>query len=214
MPELTLEQLNEQVAKLSGLVERQSKIIAETGEQVLQLQVKDVKTRMSALDMKPQQPEIDLTDYINNEDIVQLVTELQTQLDNLEDRTIRRCSNASITKPSDFLAPLTNRDGDLPDFELPNTLQEFQNLDKVDIIRLAVFYEIIIPNQGSELEQQPEGVVPGISHAPAAGATAVENNSVDIIELSKQFDEIQAIEIFDELARYLGIKYRKGSNKW
>ena len=41
---------------------------------------------------------IDLTDYVNNDDIVQLVTELQTQLDALEARTMRRTYNANSFK--------------------------------------------------------------------------------------------------------------------
>ncbi|RLV90718.1 Uncharacterized protein MRP8 [Spathaspora sp. JA1] len=197
MSELTIKQLNEKVSDLALLIERQSKLIAETGEQLLQLQVKDVKTRMSALDAQPQQ-NIDLTDYINNDDIVQLVTELQTQLDNLEDRTIRRCHNSSIIESKELLAPLTNRDGDLPDFELPNTLQEFQNLEKIDIIRLAVFYEIIVPDQVTSLEQEgivasslQSGIVPGSTTVPGAVAESTTLPANDIVELAEQFDDIQ-----------------------
>ena len=40
------------------------------------------------------------------------------------------------------------------------------------------------------------------------------NKKKDIIELSKNFDEDQANEIYDELARYFGIKHRRNSDGW
>ena len=92
-----------------------------------------------------------LTDYVNNDDIVQLVTELQTQLDALEARTMRRTYNATVQGDDEKLAPITNKDGDLPDFALPVTLKEFKLLEKIDLIRLGVFYEIILPD-GEEID--------------------------------------------------------------
>ena len=143
---------------------------------------------------------------MNNDDIVQLVTELQTQLDALEARTMRRTYNATVQGDDEKLAPITNKDGDLPDFALPVTLKEFKLLEKIDLIRLGVFYEIILPD-GEEIDH-------ALQQTNSKEAILDINKKKDIIELSKNFDEDQANEIYDELARYFGIKHRRNSDGW
>lgn len=203
----TIKELSDKVNKLTALVERQSKLLAQTGQKLMELQVKDVKSRMAQLEQRPPMSPPDLSDYVNNEDIVQLVTELQTQLDTLEDRTIRRAKNSLIIKPDEKLAPLTNRYGDYPEFELPNTLKDLQELSKIDLIRLALFYEIIIPDQQQQ-EQELEGT-PGFMDPDIAMLHSIPDANV----LADNFDEIQMKEVFDEVARYYGVKFRK-SDGW
>lgn len=68
-----------QIKELTALVNKQNEVIAKTGKQVLELQMKDVRTKMANIDMKP--VKVETEDFATNEDIVQLVGELQIQLD-------------------------------------------------------------------------------------------------------------------------------------
>ncbi|EMG48195.1 hypothetical protein G210_1286 [Candida maltosa Xu316] len=200
MSESTNKQLTEKIAALEAIVEKQSKLIAQTGQRLMELQVRNIKN-----DMK-ETPAIDLSDYVNNEDIVQLVTELQSQLDFLEDRAMRRSYNSSLTLDTEKLAPMMNKDGDLPEFPTPLTLKQFKDLDKVELIRLGLYYEIILPDEqeiGHALEQDN-----------SKDAILNISKTKNIEELSKNFDDEQVNEIYDELARYFGIKHRRNSDGW
>ncbi|KAI5967857.1 MRP8 [Candida margitis] len=207
----SLEDISKKIQNLEGLVEKQSKVIATTGQKLLEIQVKDVKSRMAQIDSgsgSNTSNQFDAADYIGNDDIVQLVTELQSQLDNLEDRATRRTYNSTLTEDEQKLAPLSNRDGDEPSFALPSTIKEFKTLSKARVLELGVFYEIILPNEEeiSEVLEKDSG-----------------NSKNDIIDLAKnkdiskledQFSNEQVDEVFDELARYFGIRYRRVSNGW
>lgn len=202
-----LSKLNEakaKVAELEALVKKQASVMVQARQKLVDVELRNKKNQ--AAQNINQQPALDLTDYVNNDDIVQLVTELQTQLDALEARTMRRTYNATVQGDDEKLAPITNKDGDLPDFALPVTLKEFKLLEKIDLTRLGVFYEIILPD-GEEIDH-------ALQQTNSKEAILDINKKKDIIELSKNFDEDQANEIYDELARYFGIKHRRNSDGW
>ena len=199
------EDFNKRIAALESLVERQSKLIAQTGQRLMEIQIKNIKGQIDNHNSN-QQSQIDMSDYTTNDDIVQLVTELQTQLDSLEDRTMRRVYNSTLQYDEESLAPIMNRDGELPEFTVPTTLEEFKELSKVELIRLGLFYEIIIPNE-QEVEQ-------ALDQDNSKDAILDISKNKDIEEMSKNFDDDQINEIYDELARYFGIKHKRNSDGW
>ncbi|EER32263.1 conserved hypothetical protein [Candida tropicalis MYA-3404] len=201
----TSEDVNQRISALEALVEKQSKLIAQTGQRLMEMQIKNLKGQLDS-STTTNQPPVDMSDYITNEDIVQLVTELQTQLDSLEDRTMRRVYNSTLQYDEETLAPIMNRDGELPEFAVPKTLQEFKDLSKKELIRLGVFYEIIVPNE-QEVEQ-------ALEQDNAKDAILDISKNKDIEEMSKSFDDDQVNEIYDELARYFGIKHKRNSDGW
>ena len=68
-----------------------------------------------------------------------------------------------------------------------------------------MFYEIILPD--GKIDH-------ALQQTNSKEAILDINKKKDIIELSKNFDEDQANEIYDELARYFGIKHRRNSDGW
>ncbi|CAI5759401.1 unnamed protein product [Candida verbasci] len=196
-------EINQKIANLQEIVSKQSKLIATTGQKLIEVQVQDVKTRMANFDknqQQHQQQQQPSEDFINSEDVVQLVTELQTQLDGLEDRSMRRTYNAAITSDDEKLAPMTNKDGDFPDFKLPTTFKEFKELKKLDIINLGLFYEILLPNEEEINQTESRQDIDKIN----------SQKSEKLEDFSKGFTESQVDEIFDELARFFGLRNRRG----
>lgn len=211
--------IQQRIDQLEKLVEKQGALLAKTGQQLVQLQVLDVKARMKLIDdvqrqLNPQDKlkgvdDLDLTDYVTNEDLVQMVGELQGQLDGIEDRSIRRVYNLT-TKGS--IAPLSNRDGELPTedllgFKFPATVAEFEKLPKIDIIQLALFYEVLVPDTRIESLAQAAKL-----DDPEAVKKALEEKTL-ALTLLKIHDLISDADLkaaFDDVARYLGLPVRKG----
>lgn len=186
-----VQDLSKRVDALTAYVEKQAKMIGKTGEQLVAMQVKNVKELMAGGGSK-----IDMEDYITNDDIVQLVGELQGQLDALEERTTRRMFNCHLSVENDdgLIAPITNQDGETPLELLPKTVGEFKSLDKKSIVQLCHFYEVI-------KEVLPENFQPGN-----------ENNGETEEAFWKRMENLSAKEVdeyHDELARYLGLRVRK-----
>ncbi|CAN3376990.1 hypothetical protein DIURU_001995 [Diutina rugosa] len=211
--------IQQRIDQLEKLVEKQGALLAKTGQQLVQLQVSDVKARMKSIDdvqrqLNPQDKskgvdDLDLTDYVTNEDLIQMVGELQGQLDGIEDRSIRRVYN-STTKGS--IAPLSNRDGEQPTedllgFKFPATVAEFEKLPKIDIIQLALFYEVLVPDTRLESLAQaaksddPEAVKKALEEKTSASALSKIHDSISDADLKAAFDDV---------ARYLGLPVRKG----
>lgn len=211
----SIEQLEEKVNSLSLLVERQAKLLAETGQQLVSLQVKDVKLRMSDLDAKKATgiTHEDLEDFVTNEDIVQLVGELQGQLDAIEDRNIRRVFNSQLSEDG-VISPVGNKNGELPEgVEFPKTLKDFTNIDNKSLIQLGVFYEYIVANEQikdlSEFTQDESNDIEKTKEVllNQSGSAHIEN--VDI-ELSEE----DSNALFDDVSRYLGLKVRRNKDQW
>ncbi|AAS51274.1 ACR047Cp [Eremothecium gossypii ATCC 10895] len=209
------EALKKQVEELQALVKRQSVLITKTGQSVLELQVSKQKHDMANLDEKflPKggAGKFDTTDFATNEDLVQLVGELQGQLDTMEERSVRRLVNSTKSEEKDFLAPLPNADGEIPDVKdgvFPLTLGDFESLDNVKLYKLAKFYELLPPTlrEQEKFEEFLEGKVENfhISETPDA----------DIEAEVKRLTEEQLNDIFNDIARYLGLRSRRGTSVW
>ncbi|GME80795.1 unnamed protein product [Ambrosiozyma monospora] len=143
----TVEELQKEVTQLKELVKKQSTLLAKTGEQLLEIQVRQTSTELKALDPHKLKgsskikddtttshplsagsigSDIDTSEFATNQDLVQLVGELQGQLIILEQRSIDRTANSFLTSSEDEITPLTNADGDPPNqFLFPKTLKEF-----------------------------------------------------------------------------------------
>lgn len=204
----SLEEVHNKILDLEVIVEKQSKVIATTGQKLLEIQIKDVKSRMTDLKGVGNSQSLEAGDFIGNDDIVQLVTELQSQLDSLEDRASRRTYNSTLTKDEQKLAPITNKDGDVADFTVPTTLKEFKNMPKAKVLELGVFYEIILPN-----EEEINQVLEKDSGNSKNDLIDIAKNK-DISKLEEQFDDQQVDEVYDELARCFGITHRRASDGW
>lgn len=193
--DLTIEGLNERINGLTKLVEKQSALISKTGQQLIELQVKNVKTGINNMD-KPSSnnsnSNIDLSDYVTNEDIVQLVGELQAQLDSLEDRSINRAMNSGCKQDDDKIASITNKDGETIDELFPKTVKQFKDLSKEALIQLAEFYELIVPDSANVEEFLNDNNSKTIEQAhnnfkSTVGAHMDKFSPEEIEEIKKQF---------------------------
>lgn len=199
MSDITVEQLNERINGLSSLVEKQSALISKTGQQLIEMQVKNVKTSMNNMDMKKgKSNDVDLSDYVTNDDIVQLVGELQTQLDSLEQRSINRVLNSKCQSPEDKITSVTNKDGDVMEDLFPKTVKDFKGLDKVSLIQLAEFYELILPDA--------ENVDQFLHDNKSQSIEQAHSNSKDSIAAHiDDFSDQDISAIRQDLAKFLGL---------
>lgn len=201
--------LEEQIKQLSQIVQNQSKIIAETGKRLLDIEVRDVKSRMANLDTK--QPSIDVEDFASNEDIAQLVFEVLNQLDYLEDRNIKRAYNCHISDASSDdtqLAPLCSKDGEPAPEIFPSTVKDLKNINSLQLIQLCEFYDLFV----DQLSAEDEKLLNSPDITPEE-AIKLANNSQgmtaeDRLAITSKED---LIEIFDEFTRYIGVRIRRGS---
>ncbi|KAI0463430.1 hypothetical protein LJB42_003457 [Komagataella kurtzmanii] len=193
-----LQQLKDQLKTLQEDVSKQKKVLQKTTQQLLEYQVED--TRRKLQELPTPNAEIDLSDYTTNDDIIQLVGELQGQLDIVEERAIRRTANSTITLDSERkLAPLRNNDGEeLLDF--PTTLKQFSEIDDDLLIELLRFYDLL-PLTSAEKNQYQEFI---------DGSVDVPTLQVDVS--SSDFSKKELDELFDTLARYIGVTFRRGDS--
>lgn len=218
--DLTLEQLHDQVQSLSKVVEMQSQLIAKTGKQLMDIQVKDVKSKMNADTEKSSSKaaNVDMDDYATNEDIIQLVGELQGQLDMLEDRNIRRTINSHLSsKDKDgLIAPIANKDGDEPQEDVfPATIGDLLSLSKYDIVQLCEFYELVIPmDQQEHLKEFLENNNEMVDMEGAKRLLEVGADNATLKERVEAYSDKQIDELFDILTRFIGVRARRSESAW
>lgn len=208
---MSTEAIQAQLDELKLAVQNQNKVLATTGKQVMEMQLKDVKAKMSGLDATPAAPKFDPEDFATNEDIVQLVCELQGQLDFLEDRSIKRTYNSHLSEASagsEKLAPLCNKDGaPAPQF-FPVTLLDLRDITDTDLFRLCEFYELIVENEPTP---ELESILKSDDLTQQDAEKLLNATSVAPVEeklKSLSLDDIT--ELFDEFARYIGVRIRRG----
>ncbi|QLG70552.1 hypothetical protein HG535_0A04930 [Zygotorulaspora mrakii] len=213
-----LELLKTQVAELQELVKRQTLLISKTGQNVLELQVSKQRSDVNSFGSSKQSsgskvsnPQVESADLATNEDLVQLVGELQGQLDTIEERSIRRLANSAKVDAHEFLSPLPNADGEIPLAEgnlFPRTLKEFKAITNISLFKLAKFYELLPPSlkEQEAFEDFLEGKVQDF-HIDEIPDEEVEK------EL-KKYSADQLEDVFNDLARYLGLKQRRGTATW
>ncbi|ANB14329.1 Mrp8p [Sugiyamaella lignohabitans] len=144
-------------------------------------------------------------DAITSEDIVDLVTELQGQLDMLDERSVRRTANAFVAAESDPIAPLPGRDGEFPaeTESFPATLGEFKALDTSQVEFWLKWYELLPPDE-EELAQLLDRAGATLEDVGQPASTAPKPEP--------SIDETNAN--FDSLARFLGIRARRTKGVW
>lgn len=212
-----LELLKTQVAELQELVRRQSLLISKTGQNVLELQVSKQRADVDSFGNKASSgskvsnSQVENADLATNEDLVQLVGELQGQLDTIEERSIRRLANSTKTENKEFLSPLPNADGEILLAEanlFPHTLKDFEDVSDISLFKLAKFYELLPPSlkEQEAFEDFLEGKVQDF-HIDEIPDEEVQK------EL-KNYSSDQLEDIFNDLARYLGLKLRRGTATW
>lgn len=205
------EDIHQKINELSARVQKQSEVIAQTGKQLIEMQVRNVKNSMALTDPKPQA--IDTEDFVTNEDIVQLVGELQSQLDYLEDRTVRRAFNTHIdgsSATSSKIAPLSNRYGEPAPPEYPATVEDLQNISPDNLLLLAEYYELIVDNEPNpELEKIMNSDTFTKEDAEKLLGPAQLDKTIE--DKLKLFSNDDLDELFDEFTRYIGVRIRRGS---
>ncbi|EDO18487.1 hypothetical protein Kpol_1032p84 [Vanderwaltozyma polyspora DSM 70294] len=209
-----LEQLRKEVDKLSEVVKKQNLLISKTGQNLLELQITQQKADVASFgEPKSNKKATHLTssDYATNEDLVQLVAELQGQLDTIEDRSIRRIVNSHKSDPSDIVAPIPNADSEIlfaEDGLFPKTLKDFEDISDIKLFKVAKFYELVPPSsqEEEEFEKFLEGKVESfhISDIP----------DEDIEKQISHYKRDQLDDVFNDVARYLGLRSRRGTDVW
>lgn len=195
--EPTISDLQAKVDALSAIVEKQSKLIGQTGQKLIEMQIRDTRNAIRG-GKGDAVPASDAAEFATNDDLVQLVGELQGQLDELEERLIRRTFNIQLSTPEGRIAPLLNKEGDVPGGEFPQTVAEFGEMNNKDIIQYCVFYDVIVPDGGDNV-------------SPSASAESAKLITAEVVEAYSQ-EEVDSMH--DELARFLGLRFRKGESAW
>ncbi|ODV85675.1 hypothetical protein CANARDRAFT_22473 [[Candida] arabinofermentans NRRL YB-2248] len=213
---MSLEELQTEVENLKALVSRQKKMLANTGEQLLQLQVKDTQAQLKSIDIPKLREDgttipagssdIDTSEFATNDDIIQLVGELQGQLNILEQRSLRRTINSTLVHGEERVAPIPNSDGDEPSQSIyPHNLDGFKDLSDDSMLALCAFYELLPPTTEEEARMAAflEGKIKTPNLDPSEFTPSADDYSKETLD-----------ELYDELARFLGLKVRRGENAW
>lgn len=243
---VTLESLKAQVDSLASQLHRSSVAVAETGRRVLTMEIQNERKAIS--DMPPmsmstlrggdasgsKKDESGTTGQkddsaVNNDDIVELVTELQEQLDLLDVRSMRRTANAFKVNDDEFIAAMPGNEGlipgesspaeadeeggevttDLPDISFPKTLGEFKALSGKEVEVWLKYYELLPPDEAELLE------LLGDAAAESEIAKSVkEKSGAARIGDDELLSEEEANSHFDTLARYLGLRVRRSKGAW
>lgn len=211
--------IKEQLARLTNQVQKNSKAIAQTGQLVLDLQLQDQRRDIAELSLKDTELKQDAgllnsnqdkaskkepqSDAITQDDIVELVNELQGQLDILDERSVRRTSNAFVADDKDLIAPIPGRDGQYPsDAEkFPRNLREFKDLDDVTLEYWLRWYELLPPDE-TELAQIFGNL-----------GTSMEELGIEKPK-TKELSQEEADERYDTLARFIGLRNRRTPGVW
>lgn len=207
-----IDQIKREVAKLNEIIKRQSLLISKTGQSLLQLQISQQRTDVENLGTSRKKNSVQtVSDFATNDDLVQLVGELQGQLDTIEDRSIRRTVNCGKVDPNDVIAPMPNADSEIlapQDGLFPNTVKEFEELTDVKLFRIAKFYELVPPSAKEEenFEKYLEGKVENFH------ITDIPDE--DIGKQLGDYKKDQLDDVFNDLARYLGLRSRRGTDIW
>lgn len=199
-----MEELKTQIAELQAQMDKQRLMLAETAQQLIQLQVKetqkeirDIPTPSNAI--SGDSDGLDSADFATNEDLVQLVAELQGQLTLLDDKSIIRTCNSHVVEDTDPIEPLPNLDGTLPD-DFPKIVAEFTSLGDDSIVQLARFYELVPPN----VEEQAKWdlYLNGQSNSS-------ELKEDEILIGAEGIDENTILGLWNQLAIFLGVSHLK-----
>jgi hypothetical protein len=158
--DITLKALAAQLVQLAGVVRAHTKRLVEHGEDIMRIDARAV-----GLDSKTGMPVNQNTGGgggggIDESVLGELVQELQTKLDELEERSIRRTANAHISDPDDIIDWMPGPDPeqqDLPSF-LPETLAAFESIDVKALLECMKYYGLAHYEEGMDLPTDEEFV--------------------------------------------------------
>lgn len=218
----TVQDLQNQVQKLTGIVDKQSRVISSTGQQLMELQVRDIKQRMNkkkdrtASDNKIDvHTDVDDENFATNEDLVVLVKELQEQLDLLEERNIKRTFNSHLSEDhkEDKVSPLRNKDGEEPPEDIfCKNVGDFLELDKSRILQLCEFYELVVSREQEESIEKLKGDQNlSLEEAKKIMLGVPTGNLENRID---SYSDKEYEDCYDKLARYLGLRIRRSQGFW
>lgn len=190
----------QEIAELQAQIKRLQTVVAMSGKQIVELQLESTRRRNEDVDRRNKelqsglqvgsQPSVqDKGDFVSNDDIVELVTELQSQLDILDERSIRRTINSRASKSTPIVS-LPTIGNEYPD-TFPVTLGDFEALSAGEIEQLARFYELV-PLDASEVQDLLSKVKMTAEEAGISAPTDEEAKN-------------QPQENYNNLARFLGL---------
>lgn len=234
---LSLQSIRDEIDSLAAQLYKNSQAVTETGRRMLNMESANSHRRVSgpASRFKDSADSDDededgagKSEVVGNEDLVQLVTELQDQLDLLDTRSIRRTANAFASDDSDFIAPLPGNDGfipgestpiatatgedenddesSLPQTPFPKTVKEFKALSRKDVEGWLRYYEVLPPRE-AELQAILTQAV-GSRRQKETVAKTVPGPEETLLS------EEEADTHFDTLARFFGLRIRKTAGAW
>ncbi|KAF5092456.1 hypothetical protein D0Z00_004577 [Geotrichum galactomycetum] len=226
MSDPTIETLQKQVDFLTLQVQKNTKTLLKTGQKVLEYEVNNEKAKLHGGNTKQSTAaggggEDEEDEPVKGQDLVELVTELQTQLDLLDTKSIRRNANGFKTNDDEYIAPLPNNEGEIPPVVavddddntpanttdgFPATLGQLKALSDAVVERWLRYYELLPPDEAELKELFGDEIVNSTSsevREAVAAATAKK-------QLSKQELDAQ----FDDLARFLGLRVRRSPAAW
>lgn len=151
--EITTKSLATQVMQLASLVKQNTRLMIQHGEDIMRIDASRMgisSTTGEPIQSASAQPGQD-------EMIGELVQELQTKLDELEERSVRRTANSHVREPSDLLEWMPSPDPDSPE---PSslTLDEFEKIGAKDLLNSMKFYGLAHYEEGMPLPTEREFV--------------------------------------------------------
>lgn len=185
----SVEQLSTQLMQLAALTQRNSKLLVRQGEDIIRIDTESRLARVqppgtTAAVPQPASPGVD--DGV----IEELVAQLTFKLDELEERSIRRVSNSTLTAGDGVIDWLPSADPDNPEFALPAQTD--------DGVALA------LPKTVAQLEKSDTRTLLEIMKAYAL---AHYEPGMPLPT------DAEAGVLYDELARFLGLRSRAASRK-
>ena len=193
--------LKQQVATLAEQLKKTQKVLSQTGQQVMSLQLSQRSTGINEIGDKtrelqaaaglPQENKQSSIsgDYVGMNDLQDMTVELSGQLQILDERNIRRIANSHRTEPDQCIAPLPDSVGEFPR-KFPKTVHEFASLEWPEVIQLCQYYEIVPEDIGADSFLKDEQGNPRDPSDPLL------------------------TELFDSLARFMGLRARRTDGVW
>ncbi|XBW35732.1 hypothetical protein QEN19_001302 [Hanseniaspora menglaensis] len=198
--EPTLKSLQQQIDQLTNLVEKQNKIILSTGEKLMQIQLQQQKDKHNSLESNSNGVETNDSEFVKNEDIVQLVGELQGQLLTLDYKSFSRVAN-SKRSTEQTLEIIPNHDGEFPSENIyPSNKKEFYEYDDLKIYILAKFYELIPESKNIDAD---DVFIKYFTDLTVEDSEKILLKSEMKLLLPEKADRD---ELFNKLAVYLGVE--------
>ncbi len=110
-------------------------------------------------------------------------------------------TNVFLTNKTDVIEPLVGDDGYPPEDMWPATLEDYTNLSNASILAIAKYYDLLPPDEkeANELAKQLD-----IKNHLESG----------LITAKQDYTQKEVDEIYDTLAKYLGLRVRKNKKLW